>query len=236
MTRIVALPGVYRPRSDTRMLAAAMRSDLTGLQVLDLCTGTGALAVAAARAGGDVLAVDVSRRAVLNAWLNARLNGVRLRAVSGDLWEPARSRRFDLIVSNPPYLPGTRSPRGAARAWDAGRDGRALLDRVAAGAAEHLRPGGRLLLMQSSLADVGASERALAATGLQVRVVAVHEGPLGPLAAARRDLHGQDRETLVVIEASAAGPGVPVGRELLHDGRELARGDVGERDVLEHRP
>ena len=225
--RLVRLPGVYRPRSDTHLLLRALlqaAGPLEGRSVLDLCTGTGALAIAAARAGADVLAVDVSRRAVLNTRLNARLNGVRVRAVRGDLWAPVDGRRFDVIVSNPPYLPAldAAAPLGAARAWDAGPGGRALLDPLCAGAAEHLAPGGRLLLMQSSLAGPAATEAMLAACDLHTRVVAAHEGPLGPLAAARRAGHGQDRETLVVIEAAArlpARPRVVVGGQAPDDRR-----------------
>lgn len=225
--RIVTLPGVYRPRSDTFLLIHALgraAGSLHGRQVLDLCTGTGALAVTTARAGGDVLAVDVCRRAVLNARLNARLNGVRLRAVEGDLWEPAGRRRYDLIVSNPPYLPGSAAPRGSSRAWDAGPDGRALLDRICAGAARHLRPGGRLLLIQSSLADVARTELALEIAGLHTRVVTQHRGPLGPLAAARRHLHGQDEETLFVVEGMRERPS-PATRA------PTARGIISGRDV-----
>jgi release factor glutamine methyltransferase len=233
VTRLVRLPGVYAPRSDTDLLLGAVTEAVRpGLQLLDLCTGTGALAVAAARAGCHVLAVDVSRRAVLNVRINAWLNRVRVRAVAGDLWEPAGDRRFDLIVANPPYLPGSAAPQGEDRAWDAGPDGRALLDRICAGAADHLRPSGRLLLMQSSLADVGLSERGLETTGLRTRVVAQREGPLGPLAAERSDLHGEDRETLVVLEGLAPGPGVGVGDEV-GDGRgERPARDVGERHLL----
>src|SRR5437763_789552 len=78
--------------------------------VLDLCTGSGALAIAAARRGArEVTAVDVSRRAVLAARLNARLNGVHVRVVHGDLYAPLRRARFDVIVSNPPYVPAGRS-------------------------------------------------------------------------------------------------------------------------------
>jgi release factor glutamine methyltransferase len=227
--RVVALPGVYRPRSDTQLL---MRSLFTGAHalksraVLDLCTGTGALAVAAARAGADVLAVDLSRRAVLNARLNARLNRVRIRAVDGDLWEPVRSRRFDVIVANPPYLPAPEPearPGRASRAWDAGKDGRALLDPICREAVHHLRPGGKLLLIQSSLADPTASEVTLAETGLNTRVVARHDGGLGPIAAGRVEwlreegrVCAEGRESLVVIEAQmpmhADAPRTSAGR------------------------
>ena len=177
--------------------------------MLDLCTGTGALAVAAARAGADVTAVDVSRRAVLNAHLNARLQGVRIRAIVGDLWEPVRGRRFDVIVSNPPYLPAAgAAPRGSARGWDAGVDGRAILDPLCRRAREHLRPGGRLLLIHSSVARPDVTEEALATTGLRTRLVDAHEGPLGPLLAARARFLGlpaDSTETLVVIEGRLPG-------------------------------
>src|SRR4051794_23429108 len=150
--RVMTLPGVFRPRPDSWLLARHLCAQLTpGATVLDLCTGSGALAVAAARHGaGAVTAIDVSRRAVLTVRLNAGLNGVRVRALRGDLLAPVAGERFDAIVSNPPYLPADtdRLPRrGPAQAWDAGRDGRALLDRICAQAPAHLRPGGFLLLV-----------------------------------------------------------------------------------------
>jgi release factor glutamine methyltransferase len=192
--KLVAPPGVFAPRSDTWMLADVLRTGelVAGASVLDLCTGSGALAISAALAGAaEVTAVDVSRRAVCTAWLNARRNGVRIRVRRGDLFDAVRTRRFDVIVSNPPYLPSAREglpSRGAARAWDAGPDGRALLDRVCRQARDHLRPGGCLLLVQSSVADLDATRRALGDGGLEVTVVARRRGPLGPLLAARRDL------------------------------------------------
>src|SRR5918997_5568589 len=105
--RLARVPGVFQPRSDTWLLAAHLRAQLRpGARVLDLCTGSGAIAVSAALAGaGEVTAIDVSRLAVLSARLNARLNGVRVRALRGDLLAPVTGERFDAIVSNPPYLP-----------------------------------------------------------------------------------------------------------------------------------
>nr|MBA2421006.1 methyltransferase [Thermoleophilaceae bacterium] len=126
--RIIAPPGVFRPRSDSWMLTEVLREELRpGDSVLDLCTGSGAVAIAAAVAGaGRVTAVDLSRRAVAAARINARLNGTGLRAVRGSLFEPVGAERFDLIVANPPYVPAeeVEPPRGAARGWDAGPDGR----------------------------------------------------------------------------------------------------------------
>ena len=146
---MIALPGVFRPISDSRLLAECLRGELSpGAHVADVCTGTGLLAVTAALHGaGTVAATDRSRRAVFNARVNARLNGVAVHVVRGDLLEPLDGRRFDLIVSNPPYVPAETDAlpsRGPARAWDAGRDGRAVIDRLCDAAPGRLRPGGAL--------------------------------------------------------------------------------------------
>jgi release factor glutamine methyltransferase len=187
---------------------------------LDLCTGSGVLAIAAAQAGcRDVVAVDVSRRAVLAVRLNAALNRVRVRAVRGDLFEAVGGQRFDLIVSNPPYLPspeGELPTRGLARAWEAGHDGRAVLDRLCAEAYAYLKPGGVMLLVHSELCGERATLDALSETGLTAEVVYRHQGRLGPIMQERADwLHeqgllrdpvGQSEEMLVVKAERPAQP------------------------------
>jgi release factor glutamine methyltransferase len=194
------------------MLAAALRAERLppGARVLDVCTGSGILAVTAARAGARATAIDVSRRAVACASLNARLNGVRVRALRGDLFAPVAGERFDAIVSNPPYLPGAEPPaRGAEQAWEAGPDGRALLDRICREAPAHLEPGGVLLLIHSSLCDVTATLAALARRGLRAELIQRHHGPLGPLLRARAAqleahgllAHGEREEDVVVVRA-----------------------------------
>jgi release factor glutamine methyltransferase len=197
------------------MLARVLAGErLEGARVLDVCAGSGLLAVTAALHGARATAVDISWRAVLTARLNARLNGVRVRALRGDLLAPVRGERFDTIVSNPPYLPatGTLPPaRGPARAWDAGVDGRALLDRLCLQAPAHLAPGGVLLLVHSSLCDVDASMRAMRAAGLRAEVVVRRRGALGPLLRARapqleaRGLlaPGARDEDIVILRAAA---------------------------------
>jgi release factor glutamine methyltransferase len=214
--RVVTLPGVFRPRPDSWLLArhlcAAVRP---GASVLDVCTGSGAIAVAAAGAGaGAVTAIDVSRRAVVTARINARLNGVRVRALRGDLFAPVAGERFDAIACNPPYLPAadTLPTRGPARALDGGIDGRVLLDRVCAGAASHLRPGGCVLLVHSSVCGVEQTVERLRATGLRADVVERRRGPLGPLLTARAPLleargllaPGEREEEIVVVRGTRA--------------------------------
>jgi release factor glutamine methyltransferase len=190
--RVVTIPGVFQPRSDTWMLVHAVRRATLpqGARVLDLCTGSGVIGVAAALRGCAVTSVDVSRRALLSARVNARANGVRVRTRRGDLFTAVPGETFDLIVANPPYLPAASDDlprRGPTRAWDAGRDGRALLDPICAAAPRHLRPGGRLLVLHSSVCDVGATEHTLATQGLAVDVVLRHRGELGPLLRERAD-------------------------------------------------
>jgi release factor glutamine methyltransferase len=184
--RVITVPGVFQPRSDTWMLVQAVRRYglKPGAKVLDLCTGSGVIGVAAALQGASVTAVDVSRRALLSAKLNARANGVRVRARLGDLFAAVGDERFDLVVANPPYLlaatdelPGS----GPEVAWDAGRDGRALLDPICAAVDEHLEPDGALLVLHSSLCDERRTEDELAARALQTDVVFRHRGTLGPI-------------------------------------------------------
>jgi release factor glutamine methyltransferase len=212
--RLIALPGVFRPISDSRLLAECLRGELSpGAHVADVCTGTGLLAVTAALHGaGAVAATDRSRRAVFNARVNARLNGVAVHAVRGDLLEPLDGRRFDLIVSNPPYVPAETDALpsgGPARAWDAGRNGRAVIDRLCDEAPGRLRPGGALLLVHSSVCGERNTIERLARHGLESDVLVRRRGPLGPLLEARAQAledrgllaRGEREEEIVVIRA-----------------------------------
>jgi release factor glutamine methyltransferase len=180
--------------SDTWLLAAAARREprLVGGRVLDLCTGSGAVAITAALAGArSVTAVDVSRRAAWTVRVNARLNGVSVEARVGDLWDAVPGERFDLVTANPPYLPaaGEDLPeRGAARHTDGGRSGRAVLDRIIAGAPAHLEPGGALLVVHSSVNGEAATLARMRAAGLEPRVAERRRGALGPLLTARAPL------------------------------------------------
>lgn len=213
--RLLIPPGVFRPRSDSRLLARVVRDAVRpGTRVLDVCTGSGIVAVSAALAGaGRVVAVDVSRRAVLTARLNGALNGVPVDGRRGDLYQAVAGERFDLIASNPPYLPsGDDAPvRGAARAWEAGNDGRALLDRLIDGASAHLRPGGSLLILHSSVCGLETTEERIHDAGLQPALLVRERGPLGPLLAARattleaRGLlaPGDREEDIAIFRASA---------------------------------
>lgn len=215
--KVRALPGVWRPHSDARMLAqlVAERQLAAGADVLDVFTGSGALAVAAAASGArSVTAVDVSRRALLTVRFNAQRNGVRIRTLRGDLFSPVDGEGFDLIVANPPYYPGGEAlpARGLARAWEGGPDGRLLVDRLCREGPGRLRPGGRLVMVHNTMIGERQSLELLEAGGLRTEVLVRHRGPFGPVGRAamallrERGLDAPEQEETVVISGRRGDP------------------------------
>ena len=218
---IMTLPDVFAPRSDSWLLADVVAADpaVPGADVLDLCTGSGIVAVAAALAGGRVTAVDLSAQALENVLLNASNAGATVHVRCGHLFEPIGGQRFDVIVSNPPYVPSPTDAlptTGPERAWAAGRSGRAVLDEIIPGALDHLTPDGVLLTVHSSLIGEARTIEQLDAAGFAtVEVVERCRGPLGPLMKEQQRAGTvaptAEEEDVLVIRAvapstSAAGP------------------------------
>jgi release factor glutamine methyltransferase len=152
-------PRALVPRPETEILVERCLALLEGVEapnVVDVGTGTGAiaLALAARRPDARVTAIDVSADALALAAENAALNDLaeRVELLQGDLLAPVEGRCFDLVASNPPYVAEGEAvdpevsgfePQLAVFAGDAGR---AILERLAAGAPAALRPGGRLVV------------------------------------------------------------------------------------------
>jgi ribosomal protein L3 glutamine methyltransferase len=124
--------------------------------VLDLCTGSGCLAVLAARAfpNAEIDAVDISKDALDVATRNIGDYGLedRVRLHRGDLFKPLGGKRYDLIISNPPYVDAqgmTELPRECRAepklAFDGGADGLTIVRRILDQAGQHLAPQGGLL-------------------------------------------------------------------------------------------
>ncbi|MGW9191592.1 HemK2/MTQ2 family protein methyltransferase [Streptomyces rubiginosohelvolus] len=212
--RIWRLPGVYAPQADSFLLDAVMRREGVGagMDVLDVCTGTGVLALGAARLGARVTAFDVSRWAVMSTRLNALAARVPITVRRQDLLVGVPVDSADVVISNPPYVPSPDAwlpRRGACRAWDAGVDGRILLNRICEQVPAVLRPGGLFLLVHSSLCDPDETVRRLTQQGLSAAVSDRLTIPFGPVITARlswlREMglvpEGITREELVIVRA-----------------------------------
>ena len=150
-------PSVLIPRADTESVceqALGLLPGLPGHSVLDLGTGSGAIAIVLAAIGkAQVTAVDISAEALEVARQNARKHAVRVRFFQSDLFESLPLGRFGLIVSNPPYIPARELPLlqpevrfEPRRALDGGEDGLDFYRRIASGLRERLLPGGALVL------------------------------------------------------------------------------------------
>ena len=151
-------PGVLIPRADTEIVAeqAVRLIRARGYRdVLDVCAGSGCIGVSLARLTGvRVVSVDIHPDCCALTRENASQNGVCVDVRRGDLFDPLRGEeRFDLIVSNPPYLTAADlahlQPEVAFEprlALDGGEDGLLFYRRIAAGFKPHLRKDGALLL------------------------------------------------------------------------------------------
>jgi len=153
----VVTPDVLIPRHDTEVLVAeALRRAPVDASILDIGLGSGCIAVALAKAlsGAKVCGVEQSAGALAVTLKNAELNGVTLEIVEGSLFEPLQGRRFDLIVSNPPYIPtadlATLEPEvrdhEPMAALDGGADGLAFYRAIVPTAPGYLHPRGWLLV------------------------------------------------------------------------------------------
>lgn len=150
-------PAVLIPRHDTEVLVAeALRRAPHAATVLDIGVGSGCIAVALAKQLPDaqVWGVEQSPAAIALAQKNAERHGVRVTLFEGSLFEPFRDQRFDLIVSNPPYIPTadleTLQPEVREyepwAALDGGADGLDFYRIIVPAAPEHLNPGGWLMV------------------------------------------------------------------------------------------
>ncbi len=167
---ILVLPDVFNPSLFWTSEALIRRLDSSsvrpGMAVLDMGTGSGVGAIAAARLGARVVAIDINPEAVRCARINALLNGVeeRVDVRCGDLLAPVSGERFDLVLFNPPFYAG--SPR---EPWEYAWRSDNALDRFARDLGDVLSRGGRALVVVSS-ATAGVEE-AITRHGVQSQVV-----------------------------------------------------------------
>jgi len=177
--RLAVRPTVFHPRyfiSSEKFAAFIAGLDLRGKRVVDVGTGSGILALAAARAGAkSAIGTDINPNAALSAVENARANGLgdRVTAVCTNLLAAfAPQPMFDVILSSPPKH--AAEPRDLSdRGWHAGprfRDVAALFEQ----ARERLNPGGCCYVMLSSDSDLELFETLMHRAGFSARVVYEH--------------------------------------------------------------
>lgn len=147
---------VLCPRQDTEVLVEeALKKIKPEMKVLDLCTGSGCIAVSLAKLGfADVTATDISEDALAVARRNSQENGVDVHFFKGDLYDALPEQtRYDMIVSNPPYIPtsviDTLEPEVRDHepgiALDGTADGLAFYRRIMSDSGNYLKEGGYLL-------------------------------------------------------------------------------------------
>lgn len=171
-------PGTLIPRPDTELLVEkALELEGEALSFLELGTGTGAISVSlmTERKGWRGVGVELGPEALDFTRRNLNAHGVeeRFELLEGDLFAPVQGRKFDLIISNPPYIPAGDIPElmeevrtfEPGLALDGGEDGLDIVRRIGAEAPAHLNPGGTLLFefgvgqgeaVENILIDTGA--------------------------------------------------------------------------------
>lgn len=211
--------GVYAPQADSALLVEALRDThrAAGSRVADLCSGSGVVAMAAAAHGAaSVAAFEISARAVTCARANAAAAGFDVRVHRGPWTRAVEFAPFDVVTCNPPYVPydpgvANEGPTAAGppTAWNAGRDGRAVLDPLCERAPELLAVGGTMLIVQSEFANVEQTVQSLRSAGLDAEIVVERWIPFGPVLSARAHWlerigllpYGRREERIAVVRA-----------------------------------
>lgn len=147
---------VYIPSDDTFLLAENLEIK-EGQSVLEIGTGSGLVSMYASLLTDDVTATDINYNALELAEKNFKLNNINtIRLEFGDMFEPVKNEKFDVILFNTPYLPTDSDDiinDDLNYAFDGGLDGRKVIDRFINEVSNHLNDNGIVQIIQSSLSD-----------------------------------------------------------------------------------
>ena len=147
---------VYVPAEDSYLLAENLEIE-NGKSVLEIGTGSGIVAMYASKLTDKVTATDINFDAVQLAESNFKANNIdNIELLFGNLFEPVKDRKFDVILFNTPYLPteeGEVIEDNLNYAFDGGLNGRKVIDLFLNEVKNHLNEGGIVQLIQSSLSD-----------------------------------------------------------------------------------
>lgn len=155
---------VYPPSHDTFLLAD-LAQDIEDSDCLEIGCGTGLVSLVLAGNGNRVVASDLNPHAVKCTKSNARDNDLELEVVEADLFQGIERRRFDIIIFNPPYLPTVEEDRTSDKwqdvATDGGIDGLLVTREFLSQAPDHLKEGGMIYTVVSSLSPEKAVKELL---------------------------------------------------------------------------
>lgn len=170
--RLILHPGVYPPSEDSYLLLDTVK-EAEAKKILEVGCGCGLISLTLARRNVEVVAIDVNREACRNTLTNLKMNrgqGI-VHIINSDLVAALRRNvKFDMVVSNPPYLPVEASPSEDS-SWAAGEENtfsKKLLENVL----PMLTTGGAMFLVQSSLTDLEDLKRIVEAEGFSVEEAA----------------------------------------------------------------
>ena len=172
---------VYEPSDDSFLLAENLNINPND-RVLEIGTGSGIVAMYASKLTDDVTATDINFNAIELAERNFKNNNINnIKLLFGDLFEPIKSeldkkdQKFDVILFNTPYLPTEECEileDNLNYAFDGGLDGRKVIDQFLKELKNYLNKGGRLQLIQSSLANVDETLLKLEEKGFKTEITA----------------------------------------------------------------
>jgi release factor glutamine methyltransferase len=160
--------GVYFPEEDSELLAAIIETrDFSTKRVLEVGCGSGILSILVAKQGSQVTAVDVNPLAVEATKGNAMRNDVVVDVFESDLFQDVAGT-FGAIIFNPPYLPS----EDRNTTYSGGASGRDTIEKFLAGVKDHLEPGGKIIMLISSLTGEQETTELLKDSGFSVSAVA----------------------------------------------------------------
>ncbi len=166
---------VYESGEDSFLLADNL-PDVKGKKVLDVGTGSGILAIEAAKKGGRVVAVDVNPDAIKTARESALKDDVKIDFRVSDLFSNV-PEKFDVILFNPPYLPYEDRFDENAPIWCGGKTGREVIERFAKEAPTHLNPKGMVAIVFSSITGIEEVQKIFERSGFSTKIVAEEKVP-----------------------------------------------------------
>jgi release factor glutamine methyltransferase len=144
---------IYQPREDSYLLQKHVKDYCKG-NVLEIGTGSGILALEAAKFADKVLAVDINPEAVAFVQKNVKQQNLKnVKVIESDLFSKV-SGKFDLIIFNPPYLPDPEKDYARDIALDGGKKGYELIERFLDDVNSYLVEKGKILLLFSSLSKI----------------------------------------------------------------------------------